>query len=325
MGKSCRIVAILVLALTVSAAAQQKKRIAVLNFDYGTVQNYVESIFGTNQDVGKGISDLLVQKLVQDGKFAVIERNALDKVLAEQNFSNSNRADATTAAKIGRVLGVDAIIVGTVTQFGRDDQSTAIGGNAIGGLTNRFGLGGVKKSKAKAVVAVTARLVDTSTGEILAADTGKGQSTRSGTSLLGAGGSNSGAGGGNYDMSSSNFGGTLLGEAVHQAVDSLADQLDSSANAIPTRKVELSGVVADVSGDTLILNLGGKSGVKVGDVLEVSRPVRSIKDPTTGKVIKVVTQKVGTATVTEVDDQSSTATFKGASSARIGDKASNQE
>lgn len=126
-------------------------------------------------------------------------------------------------------------------------------------------------------------------------------------------------------MSSSNFGGTLLGEATHQAVDSLADQLGNSANAIPTRKIELSGVVADVSGDTLVLNLGGKSGVKVGDVLEVSRPLRSIKDPTTGKVIKVITQKVGTATVTEVDDQSSTATFKGAAPVRIGDKATNQE
>src|ERR1044071_4687766 len=67
------------------ALAQQRKRVAVLKFEYGTVQNYVAGIFGTNQDVGKGISDLLVQKLVEDGKFSVIERNALDKVIAEQN------------------------------------------------------------------------------------------------------------------------------------------------------------------------------------------------------------------------------------------------
>ena len=38
-----------------SAEAQQKKRIAVMNFDYATVQTYVSSIFGSNQDVGKGI------------------------------------------------------------------------------------------------------------------------------------------------------------------------------------------------------------------------------------------------------------------------------
>jgi hypothetical protein len=33
----------------------------VLDFDYGTVQSYVSSIYGTNQDVGKGITDMLVK------------------------------------------------------------------------------------------------------------------------------------------------------------------------------------------------------------------------------------------------------------------------
>ena len=59
------------------------------------------AIFGTNVDVGKGIADLLVTDLVKDGTFSIIERKALDKVMAEQNFSNSNRADPTSAAKLG--------------------------------------------------------------------------------------------------------------------------------------------------------------------------------------------------------------------------------
>jgi hypothetical protein len=57
----------------------------------------------------------------------------------------------------------------------------------------------------------------------------------------------------------------------------------------------------------------------VGDTLEVSRQVRVVKDPTTGKVIKAVTDKMGTATVTDVDDDSSTATFSGASAPKVGD------
>jgi hypothetical protein len=44
--------------------AQQKKRVAVLNFDYATVQSGVAAIFGSNQDIGKGIADLLVDRLV---------------------------------------------------------------------------------------------------------------------------------------------------------------------------------------------------------------------------------------------------------------------
>jgi curli biogenesis system outer membrane secretion channel CsgG len=49
------------------AAPAVKHRVAVMNFDYGTVRTTVAQIFGTDQDIGKGISDLLVQKLVQDG------------------------------------------------------------------------------------------------------------------------------------------------------------------------------------------------------------------------------------------------------------------
>ena len=306
--------------------AQPKKRVAVLNFDYATVQTSVAAIFGTNQDVGKGITDLLVQKLVEDGQYSVIERSALDKVLTEQNFSNSDRADSASAAKIGRVLGVDAIIIGSITKFGRDDKSTGVGGAAVGNTLGRwgFGHGAVGTKDAKAVVAITARLVDTSTGEILAAVTGNGESKRSGLMLGGGGGNSGGAGGGGFDMSSSNFGETILGEAVHQAVDNVGQQLDQKAAALPTQQVQFSGVVADVTGNTLVLNVGRKAGVKVGDQLTVSRKVKDVKDPSTGTVIKTIVDPVGTATVTEVDELSATATFNGSAPAKVGDLVKNQ-
>ena len=77
---------------------------------------------------------MLVDKLVNDGQYSVIERKELDKILAEQNFSNSDRADPNSAAKIARILGVQSIIIGSITQFGRDDKSTGIGGGALGGF-----------------------------------------------------------------------------------------------------------------------------------------------------------------------------------------------
>lgn len=316
MCRFVRVVCILAF-MAVTCAAQQapkKKRVAVLDFDYGTVRSYVAAIWGSDQDVGKGIADLLVQRLVEDGKYTVIERKALDKVLGEQNFSNSDRADPATAARIGKVLGVDAIIVGSITKFGRDDKSTTIGGAGVG--LGRFGLGGVQKRDAKAVCNISARMVDTSTAEILAAVTGNGESKRSGASLVGAGG---GAGGGAFDMSSKNFGSTILGEAVSQAVASTSDQLDAKADALPARKVEVSGLVADVSDSTLILNVGRSSGLQVGDALEISRATRTVKDPSTGKVIKTITNQIGTAIVTDVDATSATATFSGSSPAKVGD------
>src|SRR5947209_6941185 len=174
------------LAMPLFSQQPAKRRVAVLDFNYGTVMTSVQAVFGTNQDIGKGISDLLVDRLLKDGSYRVIERNALDKVLKEQNFSNSDRADSTTAAKIGRVLGVDAIITGDITQFGRDDQNTSAGGALS--HWDKYGIGKVGVHKAKAVVAVTARIIDVNTAEILASESGKGESQRSGSNLLGGGG-----------------------------------------------------------------------------------------------------------------------------------------
>ncbi len=227
MSRLLKVLSILI-ALVVVCGAQQKKRVAIMDFDYATVHSGVAAIFGTDLDVGKGISDLLVDRLVTSGVYSVIERKALDKILAEQNFSNSDRADPNSAAKIARILGVDAIIIGSITQFGRDDQSTSVGGGAIGGVTRRFGIGGVQRKEAKAVVVINARLIDTSTAEILAVASGKGESQRSGTSLLGAGGGGGTAAGGAVDMKSSNFAATILGEAVSQSISQLASQLDQN-------------------------------------------------------------------------------------------------
>jgi hypothetical protein len=186
-------------------------------------------------------------------------------------------------------------------------------------------MGSVGKHNVKAVVGITARLVDTATAEILAAVTGTGQSTRSGTSLLGAGGGGGNAAGGGYDMSSSNFADTLLGEAVYQAVDSMATQLDDKAASLPTRKIEINGVVADVTGNVLVLNVGGKDGLKVGDTLDISRPIKTVKDPATGKVLRTITSKMGIALVTDVDAQSATANYTGVAPAKVGDTVKNSQ
>ena len=318
MSRMIRLMCSLVLLAAVAGAQTSgKKRVAVLDFDYGTVQSYVYSIYGSNQDVGKGITDMLVEKLVKDGHYSVIERKALDKILNEQNFSNSDRANPATAQKLGQILGVDAIIMGSITKFGRDDKSKAIGGAGI--APRGFGIGGIKRNEAKAVCAISARMVDTTTGEILAAVTGEGESKRSGTSLIGAGGGGGGAGAGAFDTHASNFGQTLLGEAVTQAVQEVGVQLGSASANVPTRKVEVSGVVADVSGNTLIINVGSKTGLRVGDKLEISHAGRQVKDPTTGKVLKTITTKIGEATVTEVDADSATLSFNGTGAVKVGD------
>jgi curli biogenesis system outer membrane secretion channel CsgG len=318
-SRNVRVFALFFAVLAV-AGAQQKRRVAVLNFDYATVHDSVSAIFGSNQDVGKGIADLLVDKLVEGAVVSVIERNAISKIMAEQNFANSDRADASTAAQIGRVLGVDAIIIGSITQFGRDDKKTDVGGGALGGVTGRFGIGGVRRSQSSAVVQITGRMVNATTAEIMASVTGKGESTRSGTGLIGAGGSAAGMAGGALDMRSSNFAQTILGEAVTKCVTDMARQLETKAASIPVKAVQVSGLVADAAPDgTLVINVGSKAGVKVGDKLEVRRKTREVRDPATGKVLRSIEEAVGSMTVTEVDEQSSVGKFSGAGAAKVGD------
>lgn len=305
-----------------TAPAQQasatKHLIAVLDFDYATVMNVSQAVWGTNQDIGKGISDVLIDRLTNDGTYRVIERNAINKVLTEQNFSNSNRADTATAAKIGHILGVDAIITGDITQFGRDDQNRNLGGML--GHWDKYGVGKIGESKAKAVVAVTARMIDVNTGEILASVSGKGESTRSGTNLLGGGAGGDTYGGGAANMNSSNFAQTIIGEAVTQAVTQLAQGLDQKSASLPTAAaVPVSGLVADASTSDIIINVGSKDGVHVGDKLNVVRVVRVIKDPATGKPLRSIESSVGVLTITSADATSAVGSFAGESKPKIGD------
>ena len=290
-----------------NAAPKRKVRIAVLDFDYATVSSNSAAVFGTSVDVGKGIADLLVTDLVKDGTYSIIERKMLDKVLAEQNFSNSNRADPNSAAKIGRLLGVDAMLVGSITQFGNDNKQQGAGGG--GGGFGRFGVGGFSHKSSKAVVGLSARLVNIDTGEILGVAEGKGESKREGLSLTGGGGGWSGFGGGGVNFGSSDFQQTIIGEAVKQATDGLALQVVADAGAISTRTISITGIVAAVDKGSVILNIGSRAGLKVGDQLNVERVTREIKDPATGNVIRRLSSTIGTVTVSDVDEQSAVCTI----------------
>lgn len=301
-------------AIAVSLQAAPKRRIAVLDFDFSGVQQWWG---GNNWDIGAGIADIIVTDLVKDGTYSVIERQALDSVLAEQNFSNSERADSSSAAKIGKVLGVDAIVVGAITQFGTEKKKKSFGG--FGGNWGGFGSGKVGKEEGKANVAINARLVDVNTGEILAVAEGKGQSSRSGLLLGGGGGGGGGYGGGDIQMTSSDFRETILGEAVYEASTKVSQELVEAQGKVPTHKVEIRGLVAYAEGGAVIINVGKNAGVEAGTELDVERVKQVIKDPATGKVLRELTSKVARIKVTQADDDSSEATVISGEGIKTGD------
>ena len=306
-----------------TAAAQapqgRKKRVAVFDFDYATVKTNSAALFGTDIDIGRGIADLLVKNLVTDGTYSVIERKALDKILAEQNFSNSDRANPASAAKIGKILGLDAIIVGSITEFGNETKNRNIGGG--GGGFGGFGVGGFGHKESKANVMLDARLVDIDTAEIQGVAEGKGESKRSSTSLLGGGGNWHGFGGGAVDFGSSDFQQTIIGEAVKAATDQMTSGVIAAAPKLQARIIKVEGLVAAVDGEQIVLNVGLKTGIKVGDHMSVERVTSTIKDPATGAVLRKMTTKLGELEVTDVDDISAVCKPVSGTGFKIGDVA----
>lgn len=305
----------------VPASAQQaKRRVAVMEFDFGAVQPWWVDL-NLNLNVGLGISELMVDQLLKDGSFSLIERKRISTVLAEQNFSNSERADPGSAARIGKLAGADVIVVGTVSQFGTENKSAGISG-AVGRHIPWWGKGGggeVGRTKGKAKVAITTRLVDVNTGEILASANGVGESQRSGWLLGGGGGGWSKGASGGISMTSSDFQQTILGEATLAAVKNAAAQVVAAKDKVPVTKVELRGLIADVSGGGVIINIGRSHGVQAGAVLDVVRVTRTVKDPATGKVLREAVDQVGQIQITEADDVSASGKIISGAEFKVGD------
>jgi len=300
---------------TVSAWGEgpQKKRVAVFDFDNAAVQGGITLAFaGTNSpNLGKAAADLLITKLVQDGSLSVLERSAIDKLLAEQDFSNTNRTDPATAAKLGRVLGVDTIILGTITHYDYVDKTTGGGGSHFGG----FGGSSMKtKHDINAAVQISVRLVSPDTAEVLAVTQGVGEVNRKGVKVD------------IRDMSrvmmAGNANNPMMNECMDKAIAQLAAQLEQAVPKLPPRTPVINAMVADANeSGQLVLNVGAHDGVKLGDRLQVWRPGKEIRDPATDKLLMRQDTLLGEAVVITVNDISSIAQYRGSEPVKVRDLA----
>ncbi|BAZ42718.1 Curli production assembly/transport component CsgG [Calothrix sp. NIES-4101] len=286
------------------STSKDKVRIAVLDFDYSSVADYNSWSWYIRGD-GKGVSDILVNKLVDSGKYSVIERSKLDAILQEQNLGASGRVDASTAAQIGKLLGVDVVVIGSVTGFNieRDNGGVCAFGVCAGG------------KKASANVQLNIRMVNTNTGEIIATAEGKGQSGRGDGNLSVRGFSIN---------SNSNKESKLLTLATADAIEQVAKKINADSSqiaAVPKSLPTQEALVADVSGRSVILNQGSASGYRQGMKLSIERVTREVKDPATGKVIRKITQQIGLVELTEVDASSSVGKIISGSTFKVGDMA----
>jgi len=88
----------------------ERMKIAVLPFE--TKGNF------QGIDVGNIILDKMITSFVNQGRFKVMEREELEKILKEQQLGMSGIIDASTAARVGKSAGLDAILIGSLTRAG---------------------------------------------------------------------------------------------------------------------------------------------------------------------------------------------------------------
>ncbi|MDI6809754.1 MAG: CsgG/HfaB family protein [Candidatus Eisenbacteria bacterium] len=235
-----------------------KKRVAVFKFEDKTAHVYS---WWTGQPVGDGMADMLTTALVKSGKYRVIERQQIeDVVLKEQALGQTGVITSESAAKIGKMLGVELAIVGSVTEFGHKESEK---GGRMGGI----GLGGKKMS---ATVAVDVRFINTTTGEILQAESVRKEKSSTGLSVSTP----------EFDFKNEKaFDESLVGKATREAVNEIVTKIDAAAVNIPW-----SAKIAKLSADgSVIINSGAEAGVQVGDKFVVYRAGEEVIDPDTGE------------------------------------------
>lgn len=145
-----------------------RARIAVARFENKTG----ESGRWWNRSIGDGMADMLTTALFQSGRFIVLERGALDDVMAEQDLGASGRVRGDTAAAIGEIEGAELMVVAAVTEFSEDASGTrgSVGGGRLGRV-----IGGIAGGTSSAHMAIDLRIIDTETSRILAATSVEGE------------------------------------------------------------------------------------------------------------------------------------------------------
>jgi curli biogenesis system outer membrane secretion channel CsgG len=310
---------LLALLCAVAVFAQSKPALSIDNFDYSAVMTSVQAIFGTQQNIGRGISAMMTRRIVQDGRFMVVERRKVNEVMREQDFDTSNRVKRGTGARTGQIRGANLTLMGDIVVFGRDDRRL---GGAAGAATYGAGAGiGGYNSNNKAVVVLDYRIVDVETSEVLASGEARGESRRTsrgaGTAFL-AGGV---FGGGAINMTSSNFAETIIGEATMDAVNKLAEQIRTFnlSGGAGDRSADLDARVADVTGDSITINAGVGAGLQAGQTFTIYHKGKEIKDPTTGEILDVQTTPIGQLTLTAVRERVAVGNFIGTILPLVGD------
>ncbi|MBX9803711.1 MAG: CsgG/HfaB family protein [Caulobacteraceae bacterium] len=239
----------------------------------GLKKTIAVDIFRATEAVGgsvtaDGMTAMLTQALVEDGRFLVVEP--------------------------GGALEASAIVRGAVTKYeaAAGGSGLNISGGPLGGL-----LGARAGTRSQtAVIEIALRLVDVATGQVVSTSSAEGRAS----SRTSEAGLVENYGGGR--LGGEVFRATPIGQAGQDAIERAVEQIASGM-----RRVAWTALVVDVTDGGVYVNAGSDRNVEPGMVLDVWRTGRTLTDPGTGEVLDVEMARIGRVQVQTVRNRLSIA------------------
>ncbi len=229
-----------------------------------------ETGFAGQWKLGRGIPDLLVTELMATHRLILVDRKNLGDVLGEITRQGRDLFRKEDSVARGRLKNARYLIRGVITDFTQT-------GSASAWFRSSKAAGGI--SGARALIMISLTVTDVETGEIIASVLADGSVKASGKWA-------------SFEYSGVTFGGKLFfktpigqatQDAIRKAVYNIVQDIPYS-----TWKPRL----ADVSGETVIINGGENVGVQEGDLFDVHEEGRTITDPGTGNAIDIIAGKI---------------------------------
>ena len=284
----------LLLVLPSQGSAQGKIRVAVWEFENHAATQWYSNQLGPaarNQ-----IDTEFSENQLLSSKFSVVERDKLNLVLKEQGLATTGAVDPTTAAKVGKLLGVQYVVMGAIDKFNIDVTKAAVGPFNVGG------------SIVQSFATISLRFVDTTTAERVVSLSADGDVKSGGGFLKGT------------SLSRDSEWG-IASETIQKAARSVVAKLGSgdylariSSAAAPVGG--LQGKIIKVEGTKAWINLGASSGIKLGDRFMVISVGEALIDPDTGAKLGADEKQTGDGAVIDVQGKFAVINFTGAAKAK---------
>ena len=244
-------------SLASDPAAYIKPTVAVMKFEN-------RAQFPMRWDLGGGMRDILVDRLVAAGRYHVIERPELDSIVRELKIQNSGMTREQSRAEVGRIKNVQYLIKATITDFGHVSTNSGFLG------FRRMDLWGASQ---KAVMGLTLYVVDVESGEIITSESIEESVRASDLSVK--------AQYRDVSLGGSVFYRTPLGRATARVIGKAVSRVTRSIAARPWQP----RIALVQAGGMVVINGGHNRRVRSGVSYEVYKLGSPIIDPDTGDVI----------------------------------------